>query len=656
MNTRIISALLALGTIPWVGMAHAETANTKKRCAADISRVSVSHGTPPEIFGPVQRTLSSKAPNGFSFDVSSLDLELTIDPQTGQLSGTTKLSGTARQVVTSIKFGLAQGLTFKVDSATPLTVTQAPGQWGSQNHVITFSPPLAEGQAVSLDVSYSGTQVCKGLCANGSVELPFTMGYSGLPGIEVAGISTNMWGAKASLRIAVPNGWDVLSAGRALGSKPLGSQTAFDFDLTRKSGFVPLALFYKGKFTEAVVPNVVPKTTVYSTPELQATGDKFSAWLPKILPFFEKHGPGPLPSPHFRVAPLPKKHLSGFNTLDLSILSEQFLAEGDELFEETLAHEVSHQWWGGAVTPADTGVNLILTEGLATLTQHDYSALTHAPDHDFDEYLAYRHREVSVLEKYYHPNTAIYYPFPVSGNYFQGTLRDYVKPAAVLDQIRVVVGAEAFRKLLKTYTETCTTQCVLEDFRNLLDASSTRDLTGLFKALVYGSQRPEVTLGFEPSRRAEDGENWQTTVRLTSPGDAPLWLELKLRGEGASLARKLVQTTAAGTTTIDINTAFPVISVAPNPRHDAVIDSYSTVQGDLNFDAQVDGLDVLRCARWLGIINQITEEPTPGRSHFVGADLNFDPRCDTNGDGVLSVDDLATTLNSFGAVGNQPAR
>ena len=116
------------------------------------------------------------------------------------------------------------------------------------------------------------------------------------------------------------------------------------------------------------------------------------------------------------------------------------------------------------------------------------------------------------------------------------------------------------------------------------------------------------------------------TLTITTDATQPLPVDLVVTYDDHSATHHRVTLTESTTLAVD----GPVRSVRPHPRHDGVLRSHSAVAGDVTFDGEVDGLDIIACARAVGASLQ----PGAGSEGLFRIDLDFDPRCD--------VDDSAT--------------
>ena len=99
------------------------------------------------------------------------------------------------------------------------------------------------------------------------------------------------------------------------------------------------------------------------------------------------------------------------------------------------------------------------------------------------------------------------------------------------------------------------------------------------------------------------------------------------------------------TTTVHLDTPAHVRTVAPSPRHDLLVDSVSTLEGDLDFDGETDGIDLLKCTRLVGKKYEST-----GAVGLWNTTEQFDPRCDLDGDFDIDEDDIENLASHFGTL------
>lgn len=175
------------------------------------------------------------------------------------------------------------------------------------------------------------------------------------------------------------------------------------------------------------------------------------------------------------------------------------LTTGDGRFEDVVAHELAHQWFGDAVSPA-TWKDIWLNEGFATYSE----AL-------WQEHLNGKQGLFTYMRK-------------ADYGRFEGTLYDpqgfifgsttYEKGAWVLHMLRNEVGDSTFFNIIRTYYQDYKYQSVTtEQFKQVCERVSGRNLSYFFDQWIYkGTSRPE----FEYSWKADefDGQEGTNTYML----------------------------------------------------------------------------------------------------------------------------------------------
>lgn len=168
------------------------------------------------------------------------------------------------------------------------------------------------------------------------------------------------------------------------------------------------------------------------------------------------------------------------------------LTTGDRRYENVVAHEIVHQWYGDAVSPA-TWKDIWLNEGFASYGE----AL-------WEEHLNGSKALFSYMRKedYGGFSGTLYNP---EDNLFSTTV--YQKGSWVLHMLRGTVGDSTFFNILKTYYEDFKYKSVTtDDFKKVCEKVSGLDLKYFFDQWVYkGTGRPE----FEYSWKADpfDGQS-----------------------------------------------------------------------------------------------------------------------------------------------------
>jgi aminopeptidase N len=400
-----------------------------------------------------------------------------------------------------------------------------------------------------------------------------------------------------------------------------------------------------GDFAQVSVPDSNPPFFVAHLANSTEWVTDMVGWMGRIVPFLDEMAGMIFPFNQVNVVKLPWiEGFPGTATHSMVYLSEVYGIRTAEEFEEMLAHETSHLWWGVLVNPVDNSLWLI--EGPAVFSQYDYTAAVHYPHRDRDEYLAERYHWNTLLLRYLTDPESIPPLVLPPGVEAPDTVNThttwaYFKSSATLDYLRVVIGAEAFAAGLQSFTATCRlTSCTTQDFRSAMETASGEDLEQFFTQWVYETNYPVVTVGFTGDQQIE--------VTLDQPyidlalTHLPLVLQANL-ADGSTQSLQVLLEKQNDSFTFQLPSE--PVSIRPNPRQDTIVWSRSAVEGDVNFDMEVDGLDLIHCAFRDGLAPVTSANPS-----IYDVEMNFDPRCDFNDDEVIDDTDLDVVNNTFGTL------
>jgi aminopeptidase N len=159
---------------------------------------------------------------------------------------------------------------------------------------------------------------------------------------------------------------------------------------------------------------------------------------------------------------------------------------GDRVYESGFVHELSHMWWGDAVTLADWP-DIWLNEGFAT-----YSTAL------FDEYFYGQaaFRETVQRMKADYINQSLKADFPVYAPPAQELFNwgiVYSKGGLVLHMLRRVTGEDDFSKIMRTYFQAYRYQnASTEDFKAVCESVSGKPLDRFFEQWIYNKGMPDI--------------------------------------------------------------------------------------------------------------------------------------------------------------------
>lgn len=598
-------------------------------------------------------------PPGFGDGNSPLDCEhakhdIEFDPRSGVTTASLDLRVKAKNgPLTRIGLSLDQGLTLKtvtVDGGRTATVTDKIYK-PARIVDIKLSPPLEVGQSTVIHVPYEGTLECGtypeggGIVCTKGEDFSYFAHQSIIPYVfdpldPTGGSDLDAMTREIVLR--VPSTTDVVATGEKVSETNDGihkvSTWAIDKPLSRTLGMYVFA----GRLGQRIVPGrSVPTTFVFPNPEMPVDS-RLIGWSTPVLDFVETLG-GQLPFQRsMTLVRLPATVGDpGTATFGMTLLSETYQRTGDLMHEETWAHENSHLFWGIVVPESTSFESRMMTEGLATLTEIDYTFGRHFAGEDRDTYLARRFVPIGLdvrIQGKELPSVQLVNGESPPDGYRSSlyTLWAYYKTSAVLDHLRATVGDDAFTRSLGAYVKNCSyVGCSPTDFRGVLEQTTGRDLGSFWDRWVTATTRPKVTVGFEPVLGGAE-------LEITKGDDIPMTVEVVLGLDDGQVVKRRVDL-AGKTTSLHVGTGAWVRTVRTSPRHDNMIDARSAIDFDLDFDGETDGIDLLKCTPLVG--KKYESEKAVG---LWDVEERFDPRCDVNGDLRIDDSDIEAIANHFG--------
>jgi peptidase M1-like protein len=518
---------------------------------------------------------------------------------------------------------------------------------------LDFAPALGPGERDTVELDIRGTLACIRDPQLGSVSCTKGRDFAYIAREAIFGYvfdpasseDVRYDGLTQDTIVHVPAGDDVIATGEKVSESIEGDEKVSTWTiahpLTRNLGMY----IFAGHLGLASIPDrAIPTTLVFEKPR-GGNDDLLVSWSGAVLAFAEHAAGRPLPFPlSLSLVHLPSDLGDpGTATYAMTLLSNDYASAGDLIYEETWAHENSHLFWGITVPELDISESRILSEGLATLTEIDYTYAHHFASEDRDLYLARRFVPIGI-ELAHTEGAASLPPVEVpSGTPFPPgvlyTLWAYEKSAAALDHLRATIGDEVFGLGLARYVERCSfVGCRVDDLKLAMEDASQKNLTAFFERWISASSRPEVTVAFEPTARGAD-------VTLAKADDRPMTLAIWSTLEDGRRLERRVDLTGAETK-VAIEAPAAVRSVAISPRHDLFVAAKPAIAGDLDFDGETDGFDVLACAHLAGA-RFTSLGRLPG---LWDVDETFDRRCDTNDDLVIDDRDLEQITAHFGVL------
>ncbi len=166
------------------------------------------------------------------------------------------------------------------------------------------------------------------------------------------------------------------------------------------------------------------------------------------------------------------------------------LSDGNE-WEETIAHELFHQWFGDLVT-AESWSNITVNESFANYSEYLWDEYKHGKDfadaHGFEDmqgYLMSGGEKKNLVRFYYSSREDV----------FDGV--SYNKGGRILHMLRNVVGDEAFFKSLNNYLTTNKFKTgEAAQLRLAFEEVTGKDLNWFWNQWYYGSGHPKLKINY----------------------------------------------------------------------------------------------------------------------------------------------------------------
>ncbi|HVH43542.1 MAG TPA: M1 family aminopeptidase, partial [Labilithrix sp.] len=443
----------------------------------------------------------------------------------------------------------------------------------------------------------------------------------------------------------VPADLDVVATGQKISEMVDGTTKTSTWSIDRPLSRIVGMYAIVGKLGKKTVEGrSVPTMLVFPAPE-QTVDRELASWSRPTLDFVEAASGRTLPFDRgLSLVRLPRSLGDpGTATFGMTLLSDSYSRMGSLLHEETWAHENAHLFWGVVVPETDAKESRLMSEGMATLTELEYTRSRHFAGEDRDLYLARRFVPIGLDIR---AQVETVPPIQVSPDAeitedYRGPrymLWAYYKTSATLDHLRVTLGEDVFSDVLSSYFTRCSfVGCRPDMLREIATEKSGSDMTPFFERWVEGSERPRVVIAFTPTSGGAD-------LELSKEDERPMTLELWIGLADGSRRKQRVEL-GSRTSRIHVDTPARVSSVSASPRHDVLVDARSAVAGDLDFDGETDGFDILRCTTLVGRIYE-----NRGATGLWNVAETFDPRCDVDGHTRIDDADLAALAAQFGAV------
>ena len=362
--------------------------------------------------------------------------------------------------------------------------------------------------------------------------------------------------ASVELLVSVPDPWLVAAPGTLLAQEPDGdARTRFHWSADWP---LPTYLihFAAGPYILTTEEHDGVPYQTWLHPTLHEDAADTFAHAPAAMEMLTaRYGPYPFPK-------------VGFDEIDLGgavenpsciSIGTQILVP-DQVYEDVIAHELSHTWFQGVVTVASWD-DVWLSEGMATYHEALYHEHVHGPGTlaEYTDSLGISYRAMAEMAEGF---------FPLSKPESLWGVTTYRKGALVLHTLSHLLGREVFDQALVDYLEAFAWgNATTEDFRQVLESTAGRDLDSFFDEWVHGTGYPQFGLGW---RHDPGAGTVDVAVDQRQPEDWPIFrsvpLEVELAFSDGGVQREVMELTDRLTIAAFAVPAAPT-SVTLDPDH-----------------------------------------------------------------------------------------
>lgn len=208
--------------------------------------------------------------------------------------------------------------------------------------------------------------------------------------------------------------------------------------------------------------------------------------LPEMIQCFSNYyGEYPVEKAGYTVAPI-----GSMEHQTMITLAKAAISVGDTI-SSTVAHELSHQWFGGQVTPYDFRETW-LNESFATFSEALWAEYLNGEEAYIDELS----NHISIYFAALSIDGVIpIYNFPRGNGKSNYPPTIYFKGSSVVSMLRLYLGDEIFFKAIQNYLtkykySNATTQNLIDEF----NSASNQDLAWFFDQWVFGRGFPQLII------------------------------------------------------------------------------------------------------------------------------------------------------------------
>jgi aminopeptidase N len=265
-------------------------------------------------------------------------------------------------------------------------------------------------------------------------------------------------------------------------------------------------LFFMGVGDYVIVKDHYKKLPVdyYVEKEYAPVAKKIFGETPAMIEFFEKITGVPFAWPKYDQI-VGRDYVSGAMENTTATLHQESayqnarqLVDGNK-WEEVIAHELFHHWFGDLVT-TESWSNITLNESFADYSETLWDAYRHGADAG-EEHIE-ENRETYLSNPADESKNLVRFYYNDKEDLFDQV--SYPKGGAILHMLHNYVGDSAFFKSLNLYLNTYKFQTAeAQELRLAFEKITGQDLNWFWNEWYYGSGQPNITINYSYSNKAE---------------------------------------------------------------------------------------------------------------------------------------------------------
>jgi aminopeptidase N len=420
-------------------------------------------------------------------DVQKYTIDADINPRTQSIVATAKITFTPLESTSDAVFELNNALTVSkaVDGqGKPLQTSR-----NMQEFTVKVSSPTGfqKSQPSEISLTYDGK-------LTGNEDSPVNgikfaalhpdFGYLLYPArwFPVSGYTVDRFAA--DLRITTPAEYKVIASGDLKSDRASNGGTAYSFHY-EKASFPASIAIVKGDPIRVTSQGIMSQ--LYFRDQEAARAQAYGEEAGKMMTFFTSEY-GLAPQANLTFVETEDGAVNGYSAPGIIFLAPGSI--GSHVNTRLLANQLSRQWWGALVSPANRN-HMWLENGPARYSELLYIEHTSGPGAmDTDLKTTY----VEALTVKDPPVLQAARLEDYSPEYWAVTA---AKGAAVLNMLRNVVGDTAFKAGLHAFMDKYSWQSATsEDFRKVMEQVSNQDLRYFFVQWLESSGSPEFKLEY----------------------------------------------------------------------------------------------------------------------------------------------------------------